>query len=47
MNIAIIDLILAAAALVAALAVAVIGALGLVVWLAGGKVDQRKDQKAA
>ena len=47
MNIEILDIILAAAAIVAAMAVAGICVLGLVVWLAGGKIDQRKDQKPA
>ncbi len=47
MHIGIIDFILATAALGAALAVAAIGALGLVVWLAGGKVDRRKDHRTA
>ena len=47
MNSETLDIILAAAAIVAALAVAAICALGLVVWLAGGKLDQHKDQKPA
>ena len=47
MHIGIIDFILATAALVAALAVAAVAALGLVVWLAGGKVNQRKDPRTA
>ena len=45
MNIGILDIILAAAAVMAALAVAAICFLGLVVWLAGGKLVQRKDQR--
>jgi hypothetical protein len=47
MNIGTLDIILAVATVVAALAVAAICALGLVVWLAGGKLDRRKDQKIA
>jgi nitrate reductase NapE component len=47
MSIEILDTILATAAILAALAVAAICALGLIVWLAGGKLDQRKDQKPA
>ena len=43
----IIDIILAAGALLAALAVAVVCGVGLVVWLAGGKPDHGKDRKAA
>ncbi len=46
MKIEIIDIVLAAAALVVALAVAAMGALGLVVWLAGGKASQRNDHRA-
>lgn len=42
----IIDIILATGALLAALAVAVVCGVGLVVWLAGGKLDHGKDRKA-
>jgi nitrate reductase NapE component len=47
MNNEFLDIVLAAGALMAALAVAVMCGVGLVVWLAGGKVDRRKDQKTA
>ncbi len=45
MNIDILQFILALGAVIAALAVAVVGAVGLVVWLAGGKLDQGKEHK--
>ena len=43
----ILEIILAAGVLLAALAVAAMCGVGLVVWLAGGKLDQGKDRKAA
>lgn len=43
----IIDIVLVAGTLLAALAVAVVCGVGLVVWLAGGKLDRGKDRKAA
>ncbi len=46
MNKEFLDIILAVSAVVAALAIAATCAVGLVVWLAGGKLDQRKDEKA-
>ena len=47
MNIAIVQFLLAAAAIVAALSVAAICVVGLIVWLAGGKMAQRKDEETA
>lgn len=43
----ILDLIFAAGVLLAALAVAAMCVVGLVVWLAGGKLSQGKDRRAA
>ena len=45
MNIDSLNVILALGAVLAALAVAVVGGVGLVVWLAGGKLEQGKDRK--
>jgi hypothetical protein len=42
MNIATIQILLAAATVLAALAVGAVCAVGLVVWLAGGKLDAGK-----
>jgi hypothetical protein len=47
MNSEILDIILAVGAVVSALGVATIGLLGWVVWMAGGKPAQGKDQKVA
>jgi len=44
MNSGTFDIILAAAALLAALAIAAIGALGVIVWLAGGRGSGRRDR---
>ena len=46
MNNVIIHVILALGTLVATLAVAAVCGVGLVVWLAGGKLEQGKDRKA-
>ena len=43
MNREIIDILLAATVILAAAAVAAVCALGLIVWLAGGKMERRKD----
>lgn len=45
MNIATIQILLAAATVLAALAVGSVCAVGLVVWLAGGKLDAGKRSK--
>ncbi|HTL68039.1 MAG TPA: hypothetical protein VL200_10285 [Lacunisphaera sp.] len=42
-----IELVLAFGAAVAALAVMAITAVGLIVWLAGGKLGTRKDREAS
>lgn len=47
MNHEILDFILAAGAVISALAIALMCGVGLVVWLAGGRLAQRKDEKAA
>ena len=47
MNIEFLQIILAIGALGAALAVAVVCGVGLIVWLAGGKLGQGKNRKAA
>ncbi len=47
MSIEVLNIILAAFAVLAAMAVAAVCALGVVVWLAGGKLDQRKDKRMA
>ena len=47
MNIDILQVLFALGAVMAALAVAVVGGVGMVVWLAGGKMAQGKDRKTA
>ncbi|MBI2814440.1 MAG: hypothetical protein HYX71_09160 [Opitutae bacterium] len=47
MNIDILQVLFALGAVLAALAVAVVGGVGMVVWLAGGKMAQGKDRKTA